>query len=76
MFCTHIYVLLAKFCHTGGGLLTCLLHLADVSVRPGDHVARGARVGYVGSSGLSTGPHLHWGLFVNGTAVDPRPFLG
>lgn len=47
------------------------LHSIDSSVRPGSKVRRGQMIGGVGSTGLSTGPHLHFGLFDRGKYVDP-----
>jgi murein DD-endopeptidase MepM/ murein hydrolase activator NlpD len=41
----------------------------------GQEVAAGTRIGAVGNTGLSTGSHLHWELWVNGIAVDPLPWL-
>jgi len=46
----------------GGGLVTTYLHLDRIDVKVGDKVARGAVLGTVGTTGRSTGPHLHWGM--------------
>jgi murein DD-endopeptidase MepM/ murein hydrolase activator NlpD len=54
-----------------GGTETFYAHLSRVSVRVGQRVAVGQRVGTVGSSGHSTGPHLHFEVHVRGAAVDP-----
>lgn len=53
------------------GTETRYAHLSGLAVRPGDMVARGQTVGQVGSTGRSTGPHLHFELRVGGQAVDP-----
>lgn len=55
----------------GLGIVTSYLHLSAVVVRAGQKVRRGQVIGRVGSTGLSTGPHLHWGLRTNGVHVDP-----
>lgn len=55
----------------GGGLGTGYAHLSGISVVVGQRIFAGQRVGYVGSTGLSTGPHLHYEVFHNGRAVDP-----
>lgn len=57
-----------------GGVGTGYAHLSRVLVRPGSPVTRGELVGYSGSSGLSTGPHLHFETYRNGVTVNPRGF--
>jgi murein DD-endopeptidase MepM/ murein hydrolase activator NlpD len=59
----------------GSGVRTMYAHLSRVSVRVGQRVAAGTRVGRVGSSGNSTGPHLHFEVRVRGAAVDPLTAL-
>lgn len=58
----------------GQGVLSILMHLQDIDVEEGAIVKAGERIGTIGSTGASTGPHLHWGLYVNGVAVDPVPW--
>lgn len=58
----------------GQGVLSIFIHLNGIDVQEGDFVQAGQRVGSVGSTGSSTGPHLHWGLYVHGMAVDPVPW--
>ncbi|MCS6870600.1 MAG: LysM peptidoglycan-binding domain-containing protein [Anaerolineae bacterium] len=55
----------------GWGIFTGYWHLETLNVRPGALVQAGDVIGTVGSSGRSTGPHLHWELFVQGVQVDP-----
>jgi murein DD-endopeptidase MepM/ murein hydrolase activator NlpD len=50
-------------------------HLKSYNVKPGDNVRKGQIIGYVGSSGLSLKPHLHFEILINDVAVDPKPFL-
>jgi len=59
----------------GWGVTTGYWHLSTIDVAVGQEVAAGARIGAVGNTGLSTGSHLHWELWVNGLAVDPLPWL-
>jgi len=55
----------------GGGIGTGYAHMSRIAVSPGSQVRRGQVLGYVGSTGLSTGPHLHYELYRNGRAVNP-----
>lgn len=55
----------------GGGLATLYAHQAKVLVAPGQTVAQGERIGFVGSTGQSTGPHLHFEIRVDGVPRDP-----
>jgi murein DD-endopeptidase MepM/ murein hydrolase activator NlpD len=55
----------------GLGVVTSYLHLSQIAVTAGLAVRRGEVLGRVGATGLATGPHLHWGLRVNGVYVDP-----
>ncbi|QGM47923.1 peptidoglycan DD-metalloendopeptidase family protein [Methylocystis heyeri] len=59
----------------GGGLTTRYAHLSSIAVSPGQQVSPGATVGRVGSTGRSTGPHLHYEVRIDGEAVDPARFL-
>jgi murein DD-endopeptidase MepM/ murein hydrolase activator NlpD len=59
----------------GGGLATRYGHLSGINVVPGQQVGPGAVVGQVGSTGRSTGPHLHYEVRMDGEAVDPTRFL-
>jgi murein DD-endopeptidase MepM/ murein hydrolase activator NlpD len=59
----------------GGGYQTMYAHMSAVSVKQGAFVAQGSRIGEVGSTGYSTGPHLHFAVYKNGRAVNPLEFL-
>lgn len=54
-----------------GGLATSYSHMSRIVAQPGQRVRQGQVIGYVGSTGLSTGPHLHYELYRNGAAVNP-----
>lgn len=60
----------------GLGVVTAYLHLSEISVQVGQRVGAGEVIGRVGSTGLATGPHLHWGLRINGVRVDPLLWVG
>jgi len=60
------------------GFETSYSHLSEIpaNITPGASVAKGETVGLSGNTGLSTGPHLHFEYYLNGTAVDPMPHMG
>jgi murein DD-endopeptidase MepM/ murein hydrolase activator NlpD len=60
----------------GYGYVTRYAHLAEILVRPGQRVKRGDVIGKIGSSGRSTGPHLHYEVFRDGRRVNPWKYLG
>jgi murein DD-endopeptidase MepM/ murein hydrolase activator NlpD len=59
----------------GGDIETRYGHLSAYAVAAGDHVTKGELIGYVGSTGDATGPHLHYEVRIAGDAVDPMPYL-
>ena len=59
----------------GGGLATTYNHLSSYSVSTGQSVARGQTIAAVGCTGWCTGPHLHFEVRINGSPVDPMPYL-
>ncbi len=64
------------FIDHGQRLMTMYCHLDQVIVKPGAELAAGAAIGAVGQTGRATGPHLHWGVYLNGAAVNPALLLG
>jgi murein DD-endopeptidase MepM/ murein hydrolase activator NlpD len=60
----------------GGGLFSLYYHLREFLVAEGRHVAKGERIGAVGSSGRATGPHLHFGVRAAGGRIDPSRLFG
>lgn len=59
----------------GGQLETRYAHMSRIAVGAGERVRKGDVIGYVGSTGRSTGPHLHYEVRVAGTAVNPVPYM-
>ena len=49
--------------------------MTSYTVEYGQGVKAGDLIGYVGSTGMSTGPHLHFTIYLNGEAIDPKPIL-
>jgi hypothetical protein len=56
----------------GQSVVSVFFHLGRIEVGTGQTVARGTRLGLSGESGLAERPHLHWGVYVSGVAIDPR----
>lgn len=59
----------------GQGVTSFYLHMSRFAVKEGAMVKKGEVIGYVGATGFATGPHLHWGLYVNGVPVQPRQWV-
>jgi len=57
---------------TNGKIATIYCHMSKLSVKVGDNVKSGTKIGEVGSTGLSTGPHLHFEIVYSGTKIDPE----
>ena len=57
------------------GFVSKYLHMTHYIVSPGQYVAAGQIIGYCGSTGASTGPHLHFSLYYNGSAVNPAKYI-
>ena len=59
----------------GNGIVTRYAHCSRIDVKEGQRVTRGQRIAAVGSTGLSTGPHLHYEIHINGKVVDPLTYV-
>lgn len=59
------------FIDHGLGVYTMYFHLSRADVRPGQKVVKGQRIGAVGATGRASGPHLHWGVSIDGSRTDP-----
>jgi murein DD-endopeptidase MepM/ murein hydrolase activator NlpD len=59
----------------GHGFSSIYIHLSKINVKPGQTVDKGQTVGQVGATGFATGPHLHWGMYVNGLPVNPNQWV-
>lgn len=65
----------AVFIDHGDGLISMYFHLADIDVKAGQTVAKGHRIGRVGSTGRATGPHLFFGIRWHDARIDPKFLL-
>ena len=59
----------------GGGYVTLYAHNHSLSVYQGQYVKQGQQIAIMGSTGNSTGPHIHFSVIINGQYVNPRPYL-
>jgi len=59
----------------GQGVETIYLHMSAFAAKPGQSVTPSDVIGYIGSTGRSTGPHVHWTLYINGEAMNPRQWM-
>ncbi|HIE64947.1 MAG: M23 family metallopeptidase [Nitrospira sp.] len=64
------------FIDHGLGLFSMYFHLSEVSAKEGSTIHTGEEIGRVGKSGRVTGPHLHWGMRLNGARIDPFSLIG
>ena len=55
----------------GNNLISMFLHLDDIAVKKDDIIEKGQFIGNIGTTGLSTGPHLHWSVILNNSYIDP-----
>lgn len=67
----HFFSGLSVVIEHGGGIQSMYFHLDKIMVKHGQMVTKGDVIGTVGSTGRATGPHLHWGIRINGARVDP-----
>ncbi len=65
----HVYI------DHGNGYITRYLHMSKMLCNTGDYVLQGQVIGLVGDSGVATGPHLHFSVYLNGTPVDPLDYV-
>lgn len=72
----HFFAGKSVFLDHGDGLITMYFHLSEIAVERGQEVAAGAAIGRVGSTGRSSGPHLHFGARWRGARIDPAALLG
>ena len=71
----HFFSGKGVFVDHGLGLHSMYFHLSDITVQDGQAVKRGQVIGKVGASGRASGPHLHWGVRLNGARVDPAALI-
>jgi murein DD-endopeptidase MepM/ murein hydrolase activator NlpD len=65
----------AVYIDHGQGVVSACFHMSRVLVKAGDRVSKGTVIGKSGNTGISTGPHLHWSMFVHGIPVNPSEWV-
>ena len=73
--CNHFFTGNSVYINHGTGITSMYFHLSRICVKQGQQLSRGEVIGYVGSTGRSTGPHLHWGIRINNQRIDPVSLL-
>ncbi len=63
------------FIDHGQGLISVYIHMNDIAVKSGEMVKQGQKIGTIGQTGRATGPHLHWGVYLNQTNINPSLLL-
>jgi murein DD-endopeptidase MepM/ murein hydrolase activator NlpD len=63
------------FLDHGQGVTSVYIHMSKLAVKNGDRVKKGQTIGYIGTTGRSTGPHLHWGVYLNGHNTDGMSWI-
>ena len=59
----------------GNNLISMFLHLDDIAIKKDDEIIKGQFIGTIGTTGLSTGPHLHWSVLLNNSYIDPLKLI-
>lgn len=63
------------FIDHGQGLISVYIHMSNIAVNQGDAVKKSQQIGNIGQTGRATGPHLHWGVYLNQTVINPNLLL-
>lgn len=71
----HFFTGNSLYLDHGGGIISMYFHLDKIMVEEGNTIKRGEIIGLVGSTGRATGPHLHWGVRINGARVNPLTLI-
>jgi murein DD-endopeptidase MepM/ murein hydrolase activator NlpD len=71
----HFFAGKSVFIDHGMGIISMYFHLSQIKSTPGQKVSQGQIIGRVGKTGRATGPHLHWGVRIGGSRVDPLSLI-
>lgn len=75
LICDHFFTGKSIFLDHGADIISMYFHLQEIDVKGGDMVQKGQIIGLVGSTGRATGPHLHWGIRINGARINPLSLI-